>query len=553
LPDLSIRIKVSRPAALVLALILPIFAIAPLFYPGSFQTQRGLVPLWNVIDLRANLGDFTWLPHIATAFDPWRSDGLLPYYLAGVLPFSPATSIKMVLGLALLLGSGGMLLWLSRWLGNPGALVAALVYTYLPYQLATVYVRGAWGETLFWGLLPWACLSATYLVAGSRKIPVLIAVAVAWSLLGLSQLGLTLWAFIFLVGLLLLVHFRQAWGPIVAAGSGLVVAGGVIFFSSASDVVSAVTFTEHFLYLFQLTSAYWGFGSSRPGWNDGLSLQLGLAGVGLTIITVVLWQRANGHHVSRTDRRLIFFLATAVLLILLQLGLFPFVWRIPIWPGYTLTDTLTYPWQLLGLTGLCLSVLAGAALWLEARLAHLPLLGAIILLVILASYSYLSPQFLPSVGDVGSEPQVELGAPTQIALLDHDFLVLPRGHTAGLSRGQTTVPLALHGALQANDILYVNVVWHPLQPLSEDLKVFVHLVAADAEVMAQYDGRPRSDNYPTTQWAPGELIPDSYPLRFPADAPPGPYRVFLGFYDEGTLSRLPVPADSNGRVILNVE
>ena len=97
--------------------------------------------------MRANLGDLTWLPHIATAFEPWRSDGLLPYYLAGVLPFAPATSIKMVFGLALLLGSGGMLLWLSSWLGNPGALVAALVYTYLPYQLATVYVRGAWGET----------------------------------------------------------------------------------------------------------------------------------------------------------------------------------------------------------------------------------------------------------------------------------------------------------------------------------------------------------------------------------------------------------------------
>ena len=52
---------------------------------------------------------------------------------------------------------------------------------------------------------------------------------------------------------------------------------------------------------------------------------------------------------------------------------------------------------------------------------------------------------------------------------------------------------------------------------------------------------------------PGELIEDSYPLVLPADAPAGPYRVYLGLYDEATLTRLPVPTDSEGRVILNVE
>ena len=68
----------SLPTYLILALVLPIFAIAPLFYPGDIQTHAGLVPIWNVADLRANLTNLDWLPHVATMFDPLRGDGLLP-------------------------------------------------------------------------------------------------------------------------------------------------------------------------------------------------------------------------------------------------------------------------------------------------------------------------------------------------------------------------------------------------------------------------------------------------------------------------------------------
>ena len=47
----------STWACLFLVLVLPIFGLAPLLYPGYFQFHEGLVPLWNIGDLRANLGD----------------------------------------------------------------------------------------------------------------------------------------------------------------------------------------------------------------------------------------------------------------------------------------------------------------------------------------------------------------------------------------------------------------------------------------------------------------------------------------------------------------
>jgi hypothetical protein len=550
--DLSrvrVKFQLSNLAAFVLALILPIFAVAPLFYPGYIQTHSGFVPLWNVADWSANLG---WVPHLVTHFDPLRSDGLLPYYLAGALPFSPVVGVKVVTGIGWLLGSVGMFLWLKSWLGNPGALVAALVHTYLPYQIATVYVRGAWGEALFWGLLPWALLTVTYLVT-SPKSPVFIIAIVFWLLSGLSQLGLTIWAFIFIVLLLLIIHLRQSLWPILAAFLGTATALSLTM-SLVAPITSPISFADHFLYPFQLFSARWGFGVSQPGWDDGLSLQLGLAAVGLTIVTVVLWQRSDSlaQHVSRTDRRLIFFLAAAIILTVLTLGVAAFWWRLPIWPGLTLAHTLTYPWQLLGLAGLCLAILAGAALWLDEQLTRLPLFAAIIIFIVLSSYTYLSPQFIQPARYVDSPPQAELGN-AQVTLVDHSFSVLTGGHTAGFNRGQIAIPLAIHGPLQANDVLRVNVIWHPLQTLIQNFKVFVHLVDPAGNVIAQYDGHPQSGQYPTAHWIPGELIEDAYPILFPADAPPGPYRVFLGLYDEATLTRLSVFTDSEGRVILNVE
>ena len=92
--DTSSAILQSSQSYLILVLVLTVFAVAPLFYPGYIQTHSGFMPVWNVADLRANLGDWRWLPHIATSFDPLRSDGLWPYYLAAMLPFESARLSK---------------------------------------------------------------------------------------------------------------------------------------------------------------------------------------------------------------------------------------------------------------------------------------------------------------------------------------------------------------------------------------------------------------------------------------------------------------------------
>ena len=45
-------------------------------------------------------------------------------------------------------------------------------------------------------------------------------------------------------------------------------------------------------------------------------------------------------------------------------------------------------------------------------------------------------------------------------------------------------------------------------------------------------------DYPTTMWAPGEIIADPHPVVLPADLSPGRYRLLVGMYDLETLARL---------------
>lgn len=538
---------------IILAVILLIFVIAPLFYPGYFQVHTGFVPLWNVVDLRANLGQLTWMPHLAIDFNPLRTAGLLPYYLAALLPLSAFTAVKVVLGLSWLLGSLGMFLWLKSWLGEPGALVAALVYSYLPHHLATVYVRGAWGEALFWGLLPAVLLMTTYLVSQPQWYLVPLA-AGGWLMLGLSHLGLSLWALIFTIFLVSLIHFSQAGRPIMAALSGTLLTIGCYLSLGVSIIDQATQQTTqmvaHLLYPFQPFSAYWGFGASRPGWDDGLAFQIGLAAIGLTIVSLMVWQRPPGANspASRFDRRLLFFVSAT--LIFLGLQLTPWLWQIPLL-GHYLSQTLAYPWQLMGFVGLSLAVLAGVAWWLDDRLAQLPYLAGVVIFIILSSYPYLEPQFI-SADEIVRQPAGIYGD-NQILLLEPQFGVQINGHTAGLERDLTTIPLVVHGPAQANDILQLQVTWQPLQPLDRNWKLFVHLVGANHQVVAQFDGYPQKGTYPTTAWQPGERIVETYPLFLPNDFQPGDYQVYIGFYDETTFARLPVSTDSNGRVILTVE
>jgi hypothetical protein len=93
--------------------------------------------------------------------------------------------------------------------------------------------------------------------------------------------------------------------------------------------------------------------------------------------------------------------------------------------------------------------------------------------------------------------------------------------------------------------LRLNLTWHALAPINQDLKVSARLVGTDGQMVAQADAVPVHFAYPTGAWRPGEFISDVYDLPVSAGLEPGQYTPLLILYDPGQaaaeVGRLTLP------------
>ena len=563
---------------LILLFLLTTFAFAPLTYPGFFQSHSGFLTIYNLYDLEINLGDFSWAPTVGRWYDFFRGEGVLPYCVAELfrwLGASGAEAIRWSYGLSFVLSAWAMYGWAKRLWGGRAALIAAVVYTYLPYHLAIVYVRGALAEAwAFVGfpLVFWTLHNLVKEEAEGSRYRQAATLALLCVALFLTHVGLTLCLVLLAVAWVLVGQPGRAsvgkmeW-PLLALAAGLVFGFLALIptiVKHGFSLVPPVDFYQHFVYPFQLFSAAWGYGASVEGWQDTLPLQLGLVPVGLAIVSVILTARyyrnflwssetcfalgqrgtssATPPTVSSSDadrrlrRTLLFWQLATLVLVVLMLSPTALLWRIT-----GLSNLLSYPWQLLSLIGLTTSLLAGSIVALDQRLAAFPLRAGLVALAVLASYSYLSPRFFdfsidftplaehPHVYDMEpvSLPVAILGD-NQIALLDY----------------------RIEGPLRHGATVRLNVLWQALKPLDEDYTVFVHAVDGEGAIWGQRDTEPQEGEYLTTEWGLGEIVQDRYELQIDVAGPREGYQLAVGMYAGETEERLKLP-DGTTEVILS--
>lgn len=77
--------------------------------------------------------------------------------------------------------------------------------------------------------------------------------------------------------------------------------------------------------------------------------------------------------------------------------------------------------------------------------------------------------------------------------------------------------------------LELTLYWRAVAGVPADFTRFVHLIDASGAVVAQSDGHPAGNSYPTGQWVEGEVVIDSLRLDLSA-VPPGAYQLATGFY-----------------------
>jgi hypothetical protein len=102
--------------------------------------------------------------------------------------------------------------------------------------------------------------------------------------------------------------------------------------------------------------------------------------------------------------------------------------------------------------------------------------------------------------------------------------------------------IALQGystALEDSE-LTVTLSWQALHVPTANYTVFVHLLNAAGETVAQHDGQPQDGAYPTSIWDINETVIDKHTLILPPGLSPGTYALRIGLYRLETGERLPV-------------
>lgn len=118
-------------------------------------------------------------------------------------------------------------------------------------------------------------------------------------------------------------------------------------------------------------------------------------------------------------------------------------------------------------------------------------------------------------------------------------------------------PIRLDGYELANakvkrgEALVLLLYWRAMNILDKDYTVSLRLVDTPAgQVIANYDGEPRSGKSPTSSWTPGELVIDPRILVVSKDVPTGSnYRLELGLYDSSAMRWLSIRGRGNDQEI----
>lgn len=93
--------------------------------------------------------------------------------------------------------------------------------------------------------------------------------------------------------------------------------------------------------------------------------------------------------------------------------------------------------------------------------------------------------------------------------------------------------------VSSGEAITLTLHWEARAVPSTDYQVFVHLLGAGPDPVAQGDGPPLAGDYPTGMWAAGEVIADPRVIALPVDLPQGRYWLSVGMYDLETMARLP--------------
>jgi len=437
-------LRAKGDANVILVVAFTLFAWAPLFTPVYFlKAHDAAHSVFFLTEFHQGIQDGYLYPRwgpdhgLGYGYPTFIFYAPLAYYVAEVfhlLGAGPTAAIKITYALAFIFSGLTMYAFVKRLWGPRAGLVSAIVYTYVPYRLVDIYVRCAFTEFCAFVFFPLILLLFLELVETGQLRYLALA--------GLVYAGLILThivtAFLFtplLMAYVLWLVLRQP-GPSLQQWlrlSSLSLAAAVLalglsavfllpipvergYIAQGQWTRATYSYEQHFIYPFQLLSAFWDYGYAVEGPEDTMSLQLGLAAVVLPLVVAVLalQRRTSGRGT------ILFFLGLTLVIILAMLPL-----SLPLWRLLSVAALVQFPWRLLALTAFTLSVPAGAVV-LEAEgegegdSVTNPGLYVLLLVIVLASFGYTLPEYTelsPRLETPAAPLDFELAHPDMVSMV----------------------------------------------------------------------------------------------------------------------------------------
>jgi hypothetical protein len=158
-----------------------------------------------------------------------------------------------------------------------------------------------------------------------------------------------------------------------------------------------LNYGEHFVYPLQLLYSPWGYGLSKPGIEDGMSFMIGplLIILGLTGFAVLFVHRKRRLHT--TEGRL----ALGALLCALVFAFLSTNLSKTLWSLFPALQAIEFPWRVLAIPALMLSLLAGLAFLQRAKSI---LVAAAVAAIFLAGIFHAKPKQFLTFDDEFYEP-----------------------------------------------------------------------------------------------------------------------------------------------------
>ncbi len=333
--------------------------------------------------------------------------GVFPYYLGAILSYfiGYLGASKILFFISLIAGSFGVYLLVKSLWGKLAGTTSAILYLFAPYKALDVYVRGALSESLALAIIPFVFYFGYKLtISPQRK---------KYSIL------FTFFLFIFLIthNIMVLLFLPVLIGWLIywlivskCKNIKLVILSGILslglssffilpaFFEknliqTESLVRFELDFKANYLKLSQLfIDRMWGYGTSIPGPEGGMSFQVGWPYWWLVVLSLFFL------FISKAKKSTKFLVAAVI-------GTFIFSVFMThnkstfIWIRVGLLKYFQFPWRFLSLSIFTSSLLGGFVVSAIKEKWQVYLSIAIIVLTVFLNWSYFKPKLFYSIND----------------------------------------------------------------------------------------------------------------------------------------------------------